>query len=117
MHAYLAQPSSQFRLPNQAEVITMHKTCTKGILPLHTTPHMPPVRIIRMKEFVKKSSLSKSTLCDRMNKRSKKFDDSMPRRIPLSSTRGKGAVGYLESEVDNWILQQAAMSQSEGDRS
>lgn len=84
---------------------------SEGIPIPRNATHSSQVQIIRMKEFVKKSSLSKSTLCDKMNKKSCKFDFSMPSRIWLSGTPGKGSVGFLESEVDNWILNRYKQSQ------
>lgn len=65
-----------------------------------------PVRILRLKQVVEKTGLSRSTIYDRIDPKSKRYDDSFPKPIKLSGNKdGAGAVGWLESAVNHWIRQ------------
>lgn len=64
-------------------------------------------RIIRRREVEKKTGLSKTAIYDKLTRNAKRpqlFDPTFPRPVPL----GGRAVGWLESEVDDWIEAQAA---------
>jgi prophage regulatory protein len=56
-------------------------------------------RVIRLKELTRLIGLSRSTIYDRMNPKSKRFDPSFPRPIKL----GLASVGWNLSEVMAWI--------------
>lgn len=56
-------------------------------------------RVIRLKELTRLIGLSRSTIYDRMNPKSKRFDPSFPRPIKL----GLASVGWNLSEVLAWI--------------
>jgi len=56
-------------------------------------------RVLRIKEVLKRVGLSRSTLYDRMNPASPRYDDSFPKRVKI----GKWAVGWLESSINEWI--------------
>ncbi|MGL6356371.1 helix-turn-helix transcriptional regulator [Aeromonas veronii] len=56
-------------------------------------------RVIRLKELTRLIGLSRSTIYDRMNPKSKRFDPSFPRPIKL----GLASVGWYLSEVMAWI--------------
>jgi len=45
------------------------------------------------------TGLSRSTLFDLMNPNSKRYDETFPKRIPLTAN----TVGWLTSELDVWI--------------
>lgn len=77
------------------------------ILSPQSVPLSP--RILRMKDFVKKTGLSRSALYEMMRTDSI-HHDVMPPKIWLFGTPGKGPVGYLESDVDAFILALAAKS-------
>lgn len=65
-----------------------------------------PVRILRLKQVVDRTGLSRSTIYDRINPNSKRYDASFPKPIKLSGGKeGSGAVGWLESAVNRWIKQ------------
>ena len=59
-------------------------------------------RILRLKEVMAKIGLSKSTIYDRLNPKSPRYDASFPKPIKLGSSKG-GSIGWLEADVDNWI--------------
>lgn len=64
------------------------------------------VRILRLKEMLPKLNISRSTLYDWMNKASPRYDPTFPPKIHL----GLNCVGWLESDVDEWILSRANTS-------
>ena len=57
-------------------------------------------RIVRLKTVIARTGLARSTVYDRLNPDSPRYDDAFPRPFKI----GKSAVGWLESEVDEWIL-------------
>lgn len=59
-----------------------------------------PVRVLRLKDMMFKLSVARSTLYDWMNERSPRYDPSFPKRVRL----GLKSVGWLENDVDQWIL-------------
>lgn len=58
--------------------------------------HTPAPIIIRMREVSRMVGLSRSTIYKRMNK------GTFPAAVPL----GEFAVGWLRSEVEQWIAEQ-----------
>lgn len=57
------------------------------------------LRILRMKQLIERTQLSRATLYLLIAS-----DPTFPRKIQLSAR----SVGYLESEVDDWIMSRAA---------
>lgn len=63
------------------------------------------MQILRMPLTSQKIGLSKSAIYDRLDKKSPRHDKTFPRPIPLGS--GKNSpIGFVESEVDNWLAMQ-----------
>ncbi|RYY77954.1 MAG: AlpA family phage regulatory protein [Moraxellaceae bacterium] len=56
-------------------------------------------RIIRLPQLVQRSGLARSTIYDRMNPKSPRYDETFPKKLNL----GGSAVGWLESEVEQWL--------------
>lgn len=56
--------------------------------------------IIRMSQMVKKIKASRSTLNDWQNEKSPRYKPDFPKKIKL----GSSMVGWLESDVDEWLL-------------
>ncbi|EGW7508471.1 AlpA family phage regulatory protein [Salmonella enterica] len=61
------------------------------------------VQILRIFSVTKRLDVGKSTIYDWMNEKSPRFDPMFPRPVHL----GKSAVGWLESELDEWLLKKA----------
>ncbi|TBM16985.1 MULTISPECIES: AlpA family transcriptional regulator [Enterobacterales] len=59
------------------------------------------VKILRLPAVALKTGLSRSTIYDWMNPKSPRFDSTFPRPRSL----GSQSVGWLEAELDEWILQ------------
>lgn len=65
-----------------------------------------PKRIIRVKELVLMLGMSRSGI-DKLRER----DPTFPKSIPLSNSGGRTApIGFLLSDVENWIDQRAALA-------
>lgn len=58
------------------------------------------VKILRIPALVKKLGIGRSTIYDWIDPDSTRYDPTFPLRIKI----GVKAVGWLESEVDEWIL-------------
>lgn len=65
------------------------------------------LRILRLQEVVEKTGLSRSTIYERMNPESKRFDKTFPLPIKLGSDISR-SVGWIESSVDLWIMQRSS---------
>ena len=66
----------------------------------------PPTRFVRLPEVVARTGLSRSTIYVRL------AEGCFPQPVPL----GARAVGWIESEVDNWIRERIAESRGEASR-
>ena len=58
------------------------------------------LRIMRLREVVARTGLSRGTLYNKMNKNHRSYDSKFPRSMRL----GLKAVGWIESEINFWIL-------------
>lgn len=78
----------------------MNAFTTTAVSPLSAS------RIIRLKQVLELTGLSRSTIYDRMDQKSPRYDATFPKQIKLSGcANGSGAVGWLESEILVWISQ------------
>ncbi|KAA8985194.1 AlpA family phage regulatory protein [Halospina sp. K52047b] len=57
-------------------------------------------RIIRLKEVIKRTALSQSTIYNKLNPGSKQYDPEFPKQVRL----GVGAVGWYEEQIEKWLL-------------
>lgn len=71
--------------------------------------HQPP-RIVRRRKLEGRLGLSRSTIYDKLNPKSPRYDETFPKPIRL----GGAAVGWLEHEVDDWLNRQIAASRGAG---
>ncbi|WP_071784496.1 helix-turn-helix transcriptional regulator [Serratia fonticola] len=58
------------------------------------------MKILRLPDVVKKIGIARATIYDWINPKSPRFDPTFPRQILL----GKKSVGWLESDLDQWLL-------------
>ena len=65
-----------------------------------------PATILRRRSVEARLGLSRSTLYDKINPKSPRYDVTFPKPIRL----GGSAVGWLEHEVDAWLERQIAAS-------
>lgn len=61
--------------------------------------HDAPSRILRIRELKNRIGLSRSTIYDRLDQNSLRYDATFPKPIKI----GMSAVGFLEDEVEAWI--------------
>ena len=69
-------------------------------MPIHTVvSSQPSYQMLRLKQVVEQTGLSRSTLYDIMDVKSKRYDPTFPRAIKLT----EATVCWLESEVNAWL--------------
>lgn len=67
------------------------------------------LKLIRLAELLLLLACSRSTVYLRLDPKSPYYDPSFPRPIKLSGhTNGRGAVAWVESEVEAWIAERMA---------
>ncbi|RUR43431.1 AlpA family phage regulatory protein [Vreelandella populi] len=64
-----------------------------------------PITVLRMRQLRQKLSISRSSIYEKINPRSPRYDATFPKPIKL----GAAAVGWVESEVDQWIMNGASV--------
>ena len=60
---------------------------------------IPTQRIIRLPETQTKTGIKRSTIYDKLNPKSPRYDASFPKPVKL----GARSIGFYESEVQLWI--------------
>ncbi|MEP8511326.1 helix-turn-helix transcriptional regulator [Enterobacter kobei] len=68
------------------------------------TTYTQTVKILRMRAVAAKLGIARSTIYDWLNAKSPRHDPAFPKPYPL----GKQSVGWLESELNEWVLQRRA---------
>ena len=69
------------------------------INPQAITQTQPSHKMLRMKQLIEQTGLSRSTLYDMMDVKSKRYDPTFPRGIKLT----EATVAWLDSEVNTWL--------------
>lgn len=64
-----------------------------------STQSAPHPRILRLKQLTERIGLGRSTIYDRMDVQSPRYDATFPKPIKL----GTAAIGWIESEITAWI--------------
>jgi prophage regulatory protein len=59
------------------------------------------LKILRLRQVQERIGLSRSTIYDRINPKSPRFDSSFPRPVKL----GASAIGWFESGITEWLKQ------------
>lgn len=68
------------------------------------------LRILRRKQVEERVGLSRSAIYDRISPKSPRFDPAFPRPCRIGNGR---AVGWLESELNDWIAAQVKQGRAE----
>ncbi len=58
-----------------------------------------PLTMLRLKEVTKRTGLCRSTIYNKLDSRSPRYDASFPKQIKL----GSGAVRWIEAEISFWL--------------
>lgn len=69
------------------------------------TTHINAVKILRIPALMSKLGIARSTIYDWLNPKSPRYDNTFPKQRRL----GRQSVGWLESEIDYWLLQRNAV--------
>lgn len=64
--------------------------------------------ILRIKKVKVKTGLSNSTIYNKINPKSKYYDETFPQQVIL----GAASVGWVESEIDQWLEKRVHLSRS-----
>ena len=56
-------------------------------------------QIIKVPKVIELTQLSRTTVYDKMNPKSKRYDESFPRPIKLSLS----AIGWFEQDIVDWL--------------
>jgi prophage regulatory protein len=64
------------------------------------------IKILRMSSVVNKLGVARSTIYDWINPKSPRYDATFPKQRRL----GIQSVGWLESELDEWLLKRNQVS-------
>ena len=88
--------------------MTEETTMNMPINPQAMTQTPASHKMLRMKQLIEQTGLSRSTLYDMMDVKSKRYDSTFPRAIKLT----EATVCWLESEVNAWL--ESKIQQSRG---
>lgn len=65
-------------------------------------------RILRLKQLTERIGLGRSTIYDRMDTQSPRYDATFPKPIKL----GAAAIGWIDSEITTWIEQRMSAKEA-----
>lgn len=66
-------------------------------------------RILRLKQLAERIGLGRSTIYDRMDVQSPRYDATFPKPIKL----GAAAIGWIDSDITAWIEQRVSAKGSD----
>lgn len=66
--------------------------------------------ILRRKQVEARIGLSRSTIYDRLNPKSPRYDETFPKPIELGVGMLNPPIGWIEAEVDAWLSAQIDLS-------
>ena len=64
-----------------------------------STEPSPSLRVLRLCHVMQRVGLSRSTIYDRINPKSSRYDESFPKPIKI----GASAIGWIETSIREWI--------------
>ncbi|MEP4548467.1 MAG: AlpA family transcriptional regulator [Saccharospirillum sp.] len=70
--------------------------------------HNTGLYILRLRQVMERTGLCRSTIYAKLDKTSKLHDPTFPRQIRL----GRGAVGWIESEINAWLAECVSSSRA-----
>jgi prophage regulatory protein len=65
-------------------------------------------RILRLKQLIDRIGLGRSTIYDRMDTQSPRYDATFPKPIKL----GAAAIGWIDSEITTWLEQRMSAKEA-----
>lgn len=73
-------------------------------------PNEPMLVILRISEVCQRTGLSRSTVYDKQDPKSKRYDSTFPKKIRLSEK----TVGWSEQEIGSWLVARKVVSDMKG---
>lgn len=64
-----------------------------------TVKYVNPAKMLRIKDVMEKLGIARATIYDWLNTKSPRYDPT----FPIQRRQGTKSVGWLESELDDWI--------------
>lgn len=64
------------------------------------------VRILRLPAVIHKTGIARATIYDWLNPKSPRYDETFLKKRML----GAKSVGWVESEIDEWLLERSKLS-------
>lgn len=90
------------------KVLLIESVAEEGVEMIKENSSKPMLRILRMRQLRECLGLSASTIYDRLNTMSPRYDCNFPKPIKL----GASAVGWIEEDVCRWIDSRIAESRN-----
>lgn len=81
------------------ELMTQISEVKSPVQRIHSSIDETPPTILRLKKVQERTGLSRSTIYDKINPKSPRYDPTFPKQVNL----GIGSVGWYESELARWI--------------
>lgn len=71
----------------------------------HDTAIKSPLFLLKLKDVVTRTGLSRSSIYNRLDRKSPHYDHTFPRQVSI----GGASVAWVEKEVEEWILSRIKM--------
>lgn len=83
----------------QSHKLKSHRACGQLERDMKAAPD-GILKILRLSQVQERIGLSRSTIYDRMNPNSPRFDSTFPRPVKL----GVSAIGWFDSAITEWLM-------------
>lgn len=95
-----ASPRPKMKLPSPQQDGKTQRTPRESLeTSVAPTQHSTATVILRRRQVEARTSLSRSAIYDRLDANSPRYDPTFPKQVKL----GSSSVGWLESEIENWL--------------
>lgn len=93
-------PQPKMKPPSSQQESKTHRSARESIeTSAEPTRHSIATVILRRRQVEVRTSLSRSAIYDRLDANSPRYDPTFPKQVKL----GSSSVGWLESEIENWL--------------
>ncbi len=90
----------KMKRPSSQQDSETHRSPKESIgTSVEPTRHSTATVILRRRQVEARTSLSRSAIYDRLDANSPRYDATFPKQVKL----GSSSVGWLESEIENWL--------------
>lgn len=85
---------------NALRIHNLTKLCPAGEPPRESIAPSQSPKILRLPAVIEKLGIARTTIYDWLNPKSPRYNPTFPRQVQL----GQKSVGWLESDLDQWLL-------------